>query len=86
MRLTDSAFTDESNEGKVKDGLNEFIVNGIKDAVSEENQGTKLGIDYKTRINAKSYESLRLRLTSGRQTDFLKGFDDIFEERIREAE
>ncbi len=79
-------FYNETNSSKTKDGLNEYIINGIKDAVSSENKGTKLGIDYKIQVSSKSSKSLRLRLTSHRQTDFLKEFEDIFDERIQETE
>ncbi|HEY6906909.1 MAG TPA: glucosidase, partial [Ignavibacteriaceae bacterium] len=76
----------DKNVTKVKDGLNDFIVNGVEDAVSDKNEGTKVGIDYKTRISGKSYKSLRLRLTSTAHTDYLKDFEEIFNERIRETE
>jgi len=75
-----------TSETRVKDGLNDFIVNGNEDAVSIETGGTKLGINYKTTVKSKSHKILRLRLTSEKMTDFLRDFETTFNQRIREAD
>ncbi len=74
------------NKGKVKDGLNDFIVNGDAGGIAPEKEGTKAGIVYKSEIEGKSNKILRLRLTSDKKTDFLSDFESIFKERIREAD
>ncbi len=73
----------------VKDGINEYIVNGKTDAVNPENTGTKVGANYKFDIPAKSEVVIRLRLSN---TNFNRGesafddFDKIFDERRTEAD
>ena len=75
-----------SNENFSKDGLNDFIVNGRAESVSSHKKGTKAGINYKISVKGHSYKSLRLRLTTHRNKDFLKDFEAIFDDRISESD
>ncbi len=75
-----------ANKGKVKDGINDFVVNGDDTGLNPENEGTKAAISYKTKIKGKSNEVIRLRLTAEKQADFLSGFDAVFLERKNEAD
>jgi hypothetical protein len=74
----------------VKDGINDCVVQGRQEAVNPEKQGTKVAAHYHTTIGAGQTEVVRLRLSStssGRKgKPFDQSFDDIFAERLREAD
>jgi len=72
----------------VKDGINDYIVNGAKDAVNPEHKGTKVSAHYDLRVGAGETITVRLRLAD---SDFLKrdalaDFNLIFQKRQREAD
>ena len=48
----------------VKDGVNEFIVNGVADAVNPERSGTKVAANHVLQIAAGDSASIRVRLTA----------------------
>ncbi|HUE58569.1 MAG TPA: hypothetical protein VMO88_03220, partial [Acidimicrobiales bacterium] len=71
----------------VKDGINDFVVKGNKQAVNPEAIGTKVAADVSYLVAPGKTEILRLRLTNsapGIGTFF--GFDAIFEQRLKEAD
>jgi len=79
----------------VKDGINEFVVNGVADAVNPELTGTKVAADHVLEVPAGDSASIRVRLTAsgGSQTDVPgKGkplgadFDRVFKTRRKEAD
>ncbi|MCE5228949.1 glucosidase, partial [bacterium] len=74
----------------VKDGINDYVVDGKQGVVNPENQGTKAAAHYQFNIGAGQTQVLRLRLArdSVDQTakPFGKPFDKIFDERVREAD
>ena len=72
----------------VKDGINDYIIGGKKEAVNTEGAGTKMSAHYGTEIPGGGTKTIRLRLAnSGNlKTPFGAEFDKIFEERIREAD
>jgi hypothetical protein len=74
----------------VKDGINDYVVNGKLDAVNPEKQGTKTSAHYTLNIGAGQTSVIRLRLTkksSAAEGDpFGKNFDAVFTERLREAD
>jgi hypothetical protein len=83
-------FPGQKNESPhVKDGINEFVVNGKQDAVNPEQKGTKASAHYQLTIGAGKTSVVRLRLTkkSNESKDNLLGkkFDKIFDDRLREA-
>ena len=47
----------------VKDGINDYIVNGVQNAVNPELRGTKAASSFRLRIDADSERTIRLRLT-----------------------
>jgi len=84
-------FPGQANEDPyVKDGINDYVVNNKQYAVNPDNQGTKVAAHYKLSIGARQTKEIRVRLTSNAQKPkgkaFGKEFDDIFSERIREAD
>src|SRR5256712_300769 len=74
----------------VKDGINDYIVNGVKDAVAAELTGTKAAAHYQLEIGAGQTVTVRLRLTdidfSGVAAAAFDGVDRLFAIRQREAD
>jgi hypothetical protein len=99
----------------VKDGINNYVVHGAKQAVNREQIGTKASASYRLRIEAGSSATIRLRLSDqegfarsvvaarnseepakqslgaaaapiSAESPFGPGFDEIFRQRIIEAD
>jgi hypothetical protein len=74
----------------VKDGINDYIVNDVKDAVAAEPKGTKAAAHYELEIGAGQTVTVRLRLTdidfSGVAAAAFDGFERLFEIRQCEAD
>ncbi len=84
-------FPTEKNESPyVKDGINDFIVEGKEAAVNPGKQGTKVAAHYQLPIGSGQTSVIRLRLTriSPNPPDEVFGeqFDEIFKKRLREAD
>jgi hypothetical protein len=84
-------FPGQKNESSyVKDGINDCVVQGNQGAVNPEKQGTKVAARYQINVGAGQTKVIRLRLarTSPDQqgTPFGKPFDDVFADRLREAD
>jgi len=79
----------ENESSFVKDGINDFVVGGIREAVNPKNQGTKVSPHYKMSIGAGQSSVIRLRLTTtaslNKADAFGTDFDKVFEDRLREA-
>src|ERR1700680_153828 len=73
-----------------KDGINDYIVHGTKQAVSAESIGTKAAAHYVMDIAAGKTVSVRLRLTNieftHQPTAAFSTFDGVFAARKREAD
>jgi hypothetical protein len=74
----------------VKDGINNYVVHGQKDAVNPQNTGTKMAAQYRLTVPPGKCETVRLRLSStashGSGGAFGKRFDEILAARRREAD
>lgn len=75
----------------VKDGINDRIVHGVKNATNPQQQGTKAAAHYVLNIGANETATIRLRFTDRKlefaSEDFLTDdFERIFAERQREAD
>jgi hypothetical protein len=84
-------FPGTANESPfAKDGINDYVVQGVESAVNPESQGTKVASHYKLSIDAGGSAVIRLRLTKAspgsEALPFGKDFDRIFSESIREAD
>jgi hypothetical protein len=71
----------------VKDAFNQYVVHGQIDAVNPAQTGTKAAANYRFNVAAKSEIILRMRLSDkpAKSIDPI-AFDDIFSERIAEAD
>jgi len=84
-------FPGQQNESPfVKDGINDFVVQGNQDTVNPEKQGTKVAAHYQTTIGAGQSAVIRLRLTESaldpKNDPFGNQFDEIFADRLSEAD
>ena len=72
----------------VKDGINDYIVHGAKEAVNPEHSGTKASADYKLNVGAGETVAVRLRLTNTnlKGKNVFEGFDQTFALRMSEAD
>ncbi len=72
----------------VKDGINDYIVNGKKEAVNPAGTGTKMSAHYALEIPGGGTKTIRLRLSDSDKltSPFGPEFDKIFEDRKREAD
>jgi hypothetical protein len=71
-----------------KDGINDYVVDGVKAAVSAEHKGTKAAAHYVFDLAAGQTLSVRLRLTDrpSREESAFSGFEETVATRKQEAE
>jgi hypothetical protein len=82
-------FPGQKNESPhVKDGINDCVVQGKQAAVNPEKKGTKVAVHYQVNVGAGQSKVIRLRLSSSDQKGKLFGmqFDEVFADRLREAD
>ena len=83
-------FGQRNESAYVKDGINDCVVQGNEGAVNPGKQGTKVAAHYQFNIGAGQTKVIRLRLSStsadNRSKPFGKPFDDVFADRLREAD
>ncbi len=71
----------------VKDAFHEYIIHENKLSVNPDMQGTKATKVYRVSVEPGGTTTLKMRLTpNGQSPDFGKEFDDIFAQRIKEAD
>jgi hypothetical protein len=73
----------------VKDGINNYVVNGQKGAVNPAHSGTKAAVDYQLIVGPGETATIRLRLTNaapGSIGNPFQEFAQIFETRRNEAD
>jgi Mannosylglycerate hydrolase MGH1-like glycoside hydrolase domain len=83
-------FGQKNETPHVKDGINNCVVQGNKGAVNPEKQGTKVAAHYQVNVGAGQTKVIRLRLAKSsagqKGKPFGKPFDDLFADRLREAD
>jgi hypothetical protein len=70
----------------VKDGINDCIVTGNRDAIDPSQMGTKCAARYTLDVAPGQAQILRLRLTSRRLGEPFDDFEKIFEQRVAETD
>jgi hypothetical protein len=68
----------------VKDGINEFLINGNDKAINPDAYGTKVAANYDLIIKGKESSIIRLRLSTANERPF-EDYENIFKNRIEEA-
>src|SRR4029077_4416192 len=81
----------QKNESQyVKDGINDCIVLGKQHAVNCKNQGTKVAAHYQINVGAGQTKVIRVRLSNSSPEQngklFGKRFEEVFADRLREAD
>ena len=81
-------FGAENSIKYVKDGINDYVVNGVRDAVNPQLTGTKAAARYKLNIGAGDTVTVKLRLTTNEPKAEMLGeeFEEVFAARRREAD
>ena len=84
-------FPGQKNESRyVKDGINDCVVQGHRDAVNPEKQGTKVAAHFRLNVGAGQTQVIRLRLSKNspdqKGKPFGKQLDEVFASRLREAD
>jgi hypothetical protein len=84
-------FPGQKNESVyAKDGINDCVVQGRQQAVNPAKQGTKVAAHYHAAVDAGQTFVIRLRISkqaTGQQGEpFGKAFDQVFTDRMREAD
>ncbi len=72
--------------GFFKDGINDYLVQGRKEAVNPDRTGTKAGLNYKLSILPAKSAEIRLRLSAATHARPFQKFDDIFAKSLQEAD
>ena len=81
-------FNTENTSPYVKDGINDYIVNGNKDRVNPQQMGTKFAPHYVLNLKGGESKTIKLRLsnTCDLTQPFGTEFDNIFAARKQEAD
>src|SRR3989442_3494121 len=76
-----------ATDGYFKDAFHEYVVHGRTKTVNAAGEGTKVAAHYLRTIPADGTMTIRVRLRAGEQhADAFLGFDEIFAQRIAEAD
>lgn len=73
----------------VKDGINNYVVQGQQDAVNPAQIGTKASPHYQLSVDGGATQVIHLRLTRtapDQMSNAFEGFDSIFQTRLQEAD
>ncbi len=76
----------DSDKKYFKDGVNDYIVSGNKEAVNSKKIGTKAGLNFKLSIPAGKSKTIRLRLKEGSMKNPFNEFEKIFKSRVKDAD
>jgi hypothetical protein len=82
----DARLHGTSNESPyVKDAFHEFIINGDTDCVNPDKAGSKVAAHIKSLLDPGESLTVKVRFTNESSIDPFRDFDQVFEERIEEA-
>jgi hypothetical protein len=83
-------FGQRNESPHVKDGINDCVVQGKQAAVNPDKKGTKVAAHYQINVGAGQTKVIRLWLSNSspeqKGKPFGKQFDEVFAERLREAD
>jgi hypothetical protein len=83
-------FGQKNESPHVKDGINDYVVQGKQATVNPDKTGTKVAAHYQINVGAGQTEVFRLRLSKSspeqKGKSFGKQFDELFADRLREAD
>ncbi|HKZ39222.1 MAG TPA: hypothetical protein VJ184_16280, partial [Chryseolinea sp.] len=73
-------------EGTSKDGINDFLIHGKKEAINSVQHGTKASFNCDLTISGGKSTTLKLRLSNKFSSNPFQEFDSLFEQRMKEAD
>ncbi|MFN3404711.1 MAG: MGH1-like glycoside hydrolase domain-containing protein [Cytophagaceae bacterium] len=76
----------ENSSPFCKDGINDFVVDGDKDAINPEKKGTKASAHYFLELEPGEQKEIRLRLSDKSHAAPFRDFQELFELRKSEAD
>jgi hypothetical protein len=81
-------YNSENETPYVKDGINDYVVNGIQHAVNPKQKGTKAAAYYPLTIGPGASAAIRMRLRPSKTEEEspFQGFDETIELRKKEAD
>src|SRR6476620_8619181 len=83
-------FGQKNESPHVKDGINDCVVQGNQGAVNPDKKGTKVAAHYQIKVGAGQTKAVCVRLSKAsleqKSKTFGKQFDEVFAERLREAD
>ncbi len=79
-------YDTENQSDYTKDSITEYLVNGNEKAVNPKAKGTKATLNYDLTIKAGTAKTIRLRLSNGKQEAAFSDFDQLFNQRLAEAD
>jgi hypothetical protein len=83
-------FGQKNESPHVKDGINDYVVQGKQAAVNPDKTGTKVAAHYQINVGAGQTKVFRLRLSKSspeqKGKSFGNQFDELFADRLREAD
>ena len=80
-------FDNQQRNGRTfKDGINDFVVNGLADAINPQRSGTKMAAHYAFHISAGESQSIRVRMRPAGTTNAFDDFDAVMVTRKSEAD
>jgi len=82
----DRLFGEENPSPYVKDGINDYVVNGQADAVNPEGTGTKAAAHVRTEIPSGEARTVEVRFTPERKTRPFVHCDRLIDDRREEAD
>ncbi|HEX6043639.1 MAG TPA: hypothetical protein VFZ22_04065 [Pyrinomonadaceae bacterium] len=83
---TQRLFNFTNGSPYAKDGINDYVVHGNRQAVNPQQTGTKAAANYKLTIASGETATVHLRLTDQTRQDAFTDFEKIFDARLREAD
>ncbi|MBW2228469.1 MAG: glucosidase, partial [Deltaproteobacteria bacterium] len=82
----DRLFREPTHNPYVKDEFHRYLINGQTDAVNPDRKGTKAAVLYHEEILPGNSRIIRLRLSNTSHGSAFEDFDQIFKQRLAEAD
>ena len=82
-------FNSPNDTDYVKDGINNYVVNGQQDAVNSQQKGTKVAPHYQLTLQPGESQAIRLRLTKTAPAEMgnpFADFEQIYQSRLQDAD
>jgi hypothetical protein len=73
-------------QGHFKDAFHDYVIHGDRGAINAGRTGTKAAAHYKLNVPPGGQAVIRARLAAGTTAPGFKDFDEVFAQRIREAD